>query len=75
MNPALLADYCRELGLENVECYYHGKFSTWLENKSSQTIFTKAIVKSIWVAGKAITRIIPVESKLLSPYIVLKATK
>jgi trans-aconitate methyltransferase len=75
MNPALLAGYCRQLGLKNVESYYHGKFSTWLENKSIQTIFTRAIVKGIWIAGKAITRLIPVESKWLSPYIVLKATK
>jgi trans-aconitate methyltransferase len=75
MNPALLADYCRQLGLKEVESYYHGKFSTWLENKGTQTIFTKAIVKTIWIAGKVITKLMSFESKALSPYIVLKATK
>src|ERR1700761_2159352 len=74
MNPALLADYCRQLGLKEVESYYHGRFSTWLENKSTQTAFTKAAVKTIWFTGKVLTKLIPVESKLLSPYIVLKAT-
>jgi SAM-dependent methyltransferase len=75
MNPALLADYCRQLGLKEVESYYHGRFSTWLENKLTQTIFTKAVVKTIWFTGKVLTKLIPVESKALSPYIVLKATK
>jgi SAM-dependent methyltransferase len=75
MNPALLTDYCRQLGLKEIESYYHGRFSTWLENKSTQTVFTKAVVKTIWFTGKVFTKLIPVESKLLSPYIVLKATK
>lgn len=75
MDPALLAGYCRELGLKDVESYYHGRFSTWLENKSTQTLFTKAFVKSLWFAGKVLTKIVPIESKALSPYIVLKATK
>jgi SAM-dependent methyltransferase len=75
MNPAFLAETCEKLGLKNVESYYHGKFTVWLENKSEQSSFAKGIVKAIWVAGKVFTKIIPVESRLLSPYIVLKATK
>jgi len=75
MNPQLLADYCRALGLKEVEAYYHGKFSVWLENKSEQSVFAKLLVKSIWLTGKVATRIIPIESKVLSPYIVLKAVK
>jgi SAM-dependent methyltransferase len=75
MDPALLAGYCGQLGLKEIESYYHGRFSVWLENKSTQTILAKALVKSIWIMGKVLTKLIPVESKLLSPYIVLKATK
>ncbi|HEY2584003.1 MAG TPA: class I SAM-dependent methyltransferase [Mucilaginibacter sp.] len=74
MNPQLLADYCKELGLKNVEAYYYGKFSVWLENKQQQTGLVKAFLKTIWLTGKIATKIIPVESKALSPYIVLKAT-
>ncbi len=74
MDPALLAGYCKQLGLKEIESYYHGRFSVWLENKSTQTILAKALVKSIWFTGKVVTKLIPVESKLLSPYIVLKAT-
>jgi trans-aconitate methyltransferase len=75
MDPQLLADHCRALGLAEVEAYYHGKFSVWLEDKSEQSAVAKALVKSIWLAGKIATRIVPVESKMLSPYIVVKAVK
>ena len=75
MNPRLLAEYCKQLGLTEVESYYHGKFSVWLENKTTQSGFAKLLVKIIWAAGKTFTKIVPVESKLLSPYIVVKAVK
>lgn len=75
MDPKLLESYCRELGLTEVESYYHGKFTVWLENRAEQGGIVKALVKTIWLAGKVATRLVPVESKALSPYIVLKATK
>ena len=75
MDPQKLSVYCTELGLKNVDSYYYGRFSVWLENKSEQSAFTKAFLKTIWLAGKIATRIIPVESKVFSPYIVLKAIK
>lgn len=75
MNPQLLAGYCKELGLKNVEASYYGKFSIWLENRSEQTGLVKAFLKTLWLTGKVATKIIPVESKRLSPYIVVKATK
>lgn len=75
MDPALLADCCKQLGLTEVESYYHGKFSMWLENKGTQSALAKAFVKGLWYAGKVITKIAPFESKALSPYIVVKAMK
>lgn len=75
MDPKLLAGYCKVLGLAEIESYYHGKFSVWLENKAEQGMLTKALVRSIWWAGKLATRIVPIESKALSPYIVVKAVK
>jgi len=75
MNPALLAQACKELGLVEVESYYHGRFSVWLENNARQTGLVRSIVKTIWLAGKLFTKAIPVETKMLSPYIVLKARK
>jgi len=75
MNPQLLASYCKELGMKNIEARYYGKFSIWLENRDQQTSLTKAFIKTLWLAGKIATKIIPVDSKALSPYIVLRATK
>lgn len=75
MAPQLLAKYCKELGLKNVEAYYYGKFSIWLENRAQQSSLVKVFIKTLWLAGKIATKIIPVDSKALSPYIVLKAVK
>jgi SAM-dependent methyltransferase len=74
MDLDLLKNACKELGLKDIEAYYHGKFSVWLENKSEQKGLSKAIVKAIWLAGKVFTKIVPVDSKALSPYMVVKAT-
>ncbi|RVU01867.1 class I SAM-dependent methyltransferase [Mucilaginibacter limnophilus] len=75
MNLQLLADSCKALGLKEVECYYSGRFSIWLENKAQKSGLTKAFLKAVWLGGKVLTKIVPVESKALSPYIVLKAVK
>ena len=75
MNPEFLATYCSELGLKNVDARYYGKFSIWLENREQQSKLTKAFLKWLWFIGKIATKIIPLESKALSPYIVVKATK
>lgn len=75
MDLKLLSDCCVEMGLKEVESYYHGRFSVWLENKSERGGLVKALVRTIWLVGKVITKIIPAESGALSPYIVLKAVK
>jgi SAM-dependent methyltransferase len=75
MNLQLLIKACQELGLTEVESYYHGRFSVWLENRAEQGGLVKGLVKTIWLAGKIVTKIVPVESKAFSPYIVLKAVK
>ncbi|HZY40200.1 MAG TPA: class I SAM-dependent methyltransferase [Mucilaginibacter sp.] len=75
MDPKLLAKCITELGLTEVESSYHGKFTVWLENKSEQRGLAKAVVKTIWVAGKLFTKIVPMESKTLSPYIWVKGVK
>jgi SAM-dependent methyltransferase len=75
MNPRLLAGYCEELGLKNIEAGYYGKFSIWLENSDQQSGLTNTFLKTLWFALKIATKIVPFDSEGLSPYIVLKATK
>ncbi len=50
MDLQLLAGCCKQLGLKEVEAYYHGRFTVWLENKAEQSSVAKAIVKAIWLA-------------------------
>jgi SAM-dependent methyltransferase len=75
MNPALLTRTCRQLGLTEIECGYYGRFSVWLERTSGQTALVRWFVRAIWFLGKAFTTIVPFESRMLSPYIVLTARK
>ncbi|MBK0382253.1 class I SAM-dependent methyltransferase [Pedobacter sp. SD-b] len=75
MDLNLLKSVAEELGLKEVKTYYTGGFSTWLENKASKPAMDKAIVKTIWLAGKIVSKTIKKESKLLSPYIVLEARR
>lgn len=75
MDPVLLSQHCQSLGLKNVEAYYYGHFSLWLENMKQQSSFIKSFLKALWLAGKVFTKVIPIESKGLSPYIVVKAVK
>jgi hypothetical protein len=72
MDLDLLKSIADELNIQDVSTYYVGRFSIWLENYKTQSIFVKAFFKMLFVCGKVATRIIPRESKALSPLIVLK---
>jgi len=73
MDPALLAETCKALGLKNIETYYHGKYTVWLENKEQKSAIAKAVVKAVWVGIKVASKLSSAKSKALSPYIVVKA--
>lgn len=75
MDPHLLAGILKGLGLEVKKAGYWGRYSVWLENENEKSGLVKAFIKAIWFIGKVATKIIPVESKQLSPYIVLEAVK
>jgi SAM-dependent methyltransferase len=75
MDPELLSGILKELNLQILTAGYFGRYSVWLENRKEKSVLTKAFIKTIWLAGKLATRIVPVESRALSPYIVLEARK
>ena len=75
MDPALLEGILKDLNLKVRKAGYWGRYSVWLENKDQKSALVKAFIKTIWFAGKIATRIIPVESQSLSPYIMLEARK
>ena len=74
MNPVFLAESCKQLGLKNIESYYHGKYTVWLENRDQKSGIVKALVKGIWTGIKVASKLTSKQSKALSPYIVVKAT-
>lgn len=75
MDLSFLSLMVKDLGLKDVKTYYTGGFSTWLENKESKSAIDKAVVKTIWYAGKIVSKVLRQETKLLSPYIVLEGRK
>jgi SAM-dependent methyltransferase len=75
MNTKYLAAILEEVGMKSIKSSYFGRYSVWLENKDQKSGLTKAFIKSIWFIGKVVTKVLPFESKLLSPYIVLEAKR
>jgi SAM-dependent methyltransferase len=75
MDIRLLQKICTNAGLKEVEVVYYGKFSVWLENEKEKLFGLKLLKKAVWLSGKIFTKIIPFESKTLSPYIMLRAKK
>lgn len=75
MRLNLLSEVAAELGLKDIRTRYHGGFSIWLENKDRQPGFVKAFVKALWFMGKSWSKVFPLESRAMSPYIVLEGRK
>ncbi|GGH09541.1 MULTISPECIES: class I SAM-dependent methyltransferase [Pedobacter] len=75
MDPALLKSICEQAGLKEVKSGYFGRFSIWLENEDQKPAIVRLFKKAVWLTGKIVTRIIPFESKNLSPYIILVGKK
>ncbi|TKC05205.1 class I SAM-dependent methyltransferase [Pedobacter frigoris] len=75
MDPQLLREICEKAGLSVVQSRYFGRFSLWFENESQKPAAVRILKKTMWLAGKVFTKIIPFDSRQLSPYIILEARK
>ncbi|MFT4804754.1 MAG: cyclopropane fatty-acyl-phospholipid synthase-like methyltransferase [Psychroserpens sp.] len=75
MNIGLLKGICEELQLKNITVEYYGGFMMWLENLHTKSFFFKLAFKTTWFILKVISKIIPLESKIFSPYINIVAYK
>ncbi len=73
MDPNLLKHEIKNLGCTNIEAGYFAKFSISLENYNTQPVWVKALFKATWTMGKIISKILPIDSKLFSPYIQIRA--
>ncbi|UKJ08054.1 class I SAM-dependent methyltransferase [Solitalea lacus] len=75
MDPMLLTRIFEDLGFEVEHCGYYGKFSIWLENRQQQNMAVKMLFRTVWLAGKMITKLLNFESRIFSPYIVIWGKK
>ena len=75
MDPELLANICKDAGLEVLNAQYFGNFSIWLEDEQNKPMHVRLFKKLVWTAGKVFTKLVPFNSKQLSPYIILEARK
>lgn len=75
MDPALLASICKQEGLSVIKSEYYGHFSIWLEDEKNKPALVRIFKKGLWLAGKVVTKLIPFNSRQLSPYIILEARK
>lgn len=73
MDIHYLTELCQSLHLKDIDVYYHGRFMLWLEDASSKPLFARWLLKMLWLPLKLILKIIPVETKAFSPYIVISA--
>jgi SAM-dependent methyltransferase len=75
MDPAFLKAIVEKTGLKVVQASYFGGFGLWLENEKEKSAGVRLFKKASWFVGKVLTKIIPFESKTLSPYILIEAKK
>ena len=75
MDIELLKNIAQNAGMKDVQCHYFGQFSVWLEDETNRSLPVRILKKTIWTIGKIISKIIRIETKILSPYIVLTAKK
>jgi SAM-dependent methyltransferase len=75
MDPALLKSICEKQGLEVIQSKFYGHFGLWLENEQQRSTAVRLLKKAIWFSGKVFTKIIPFNSRALSPYLILEARK
>jgi trans-aconitate methyltransferase len=75
MDIELLEGICKELNLKNIQVYYNGRFMLWLENENQKSIWARLFKRILWLPIKIFFKIVPIETKAFSPYIVITASK
>jgi SAM-dependent methyltransferase len=75
MDLDLLHNTCKTLGLTNIETRYDGKFMLWFERENEKPFFVRLLKKVVWLPLKVFFKIIPVDTKAFSPYIIVTAKK
>lgn len=75
MDIAHLKEVCASLNLKNIKVEYAGRFTIWLENMNQKPIWVRIFKQLCWLPLKIIFKLIPIETKSFSPYIIISAQK
>lgn len=75
MDLNFLHKTCQELGLRDIQTRYDGKFMLWFERENEKSLLARVLKKCVWLPLKAFFKIVPIESKAFSPYIIITAKK
>lgn len=73
MDIAYLRNICDRLGLTNIEVFYYGYFSIWLEEKARKKFLPRMCRAFVFYPLKIIFRLLRWNTKYFAPYIVVKA--
>lgn len=75
MDLDFLNSICQDLGLSNIQTRYDGKFMLWFERENKKPFLARLLKKVIWLPIKIFFKIIPIDTKAFSPYIIVTAKK
>ncbi|MCC7297674.1 MAG: class I SAM-dependent methyltransferase [Bacteroidia bacterium] len=75
MDVNMLRSVCTELQLKDIQVSWFGKFGVWLERENQKPTWVRLLKKAVWFVGKVVSKILPIDSKQFSPYILITAKK
>ncbi len=71
MDPTRLRHVVQRHQLGNVQVGYYGRYGSWLEQCDQKPWRVRAAYRTIHYVCRKLTRLVPVETRLFSPYIVI----
>jgi SAM-dependent methyltransferase len=75
MDLDLLRSICQSLGFSNIDTRYDGKFMLWFEREIEKPFLVRLLKKVLWLPLKVFFKVIPIDTRAFSPYIIITAIK
>ncbi|MGL4629816.1 MAG: class I SAM-dependent methyltransferase [Leadbetterella sp.] len=73
MDLNLLRKACQSLGLTQIDVQYNGRFMLWFERENEKPFWIRCFKKAVWLPLKVFFKVVPIETKFFSPYIIITA--
>ncbi len=75
MDINFLRKVMTKYNFKSLAVYYRGRYGVWLENISEKPLIAKLVCKFLSKIGVFVKALVPFETKLFSPYIIIMAEK